>query len=88
MTITLNLPEDIVKELTAQGEDISQAALESLALEEYRMGRLSEEQIRRMLGLATRFDVHAFLKQHKTYLNYTEADLDQDLAMARALTQE
>jgi predicted HTH domain antitoxin len=88
MTITLNLPEDIVKELTAQGEDISRTALESLALEEYRMGRLSEEQIRRMLGLATRFDVHAFLKQHKTHLNYTEADLDQDLAMARALTEE
>jgi hypothetical protein len=85
VTITLNLPEDIAKELTDQGEDISRAALESLALEEYRLGRLSEEQVRRMLGLHSRFEVHAFLKKHNTPLNYTEADLEQDLAMARTL---
>ncbi len=85
MTITLNLPEDIVKELTDQGEDISRKAIESLALEEYRMGHLGEEQIRRMLGFESRFQVHAFLKAHHTYLNYTQEDLDQDLAVAHSL---
>ena len=83
MTITLNLPEDIVKELTDQGEDISRTAVESLALEEYRLGRLGEEQIRRLLGFESRFQVHAFLKAHDTYLNYTQQDLDQDLNVAR-----
>ncbi|MGD0777114.1 MAG: UPF0175 family protein [Candidatus Solibacter sp.] len=82
MTITLSLPADIVQLLTENGEDISRTALESLASQEYRLGRLSEEQVRRMLGFESRFDVHAFLKAHDTHLNYTDADLEQDLATA------
>jgi len=73
------------QELTENGEDISRDALESLALQEYRLGRLSEEQVRRMLGFESRFDVHAFLKAHVTHFNYTGADLEQDLATARSL---
>ncbi len=38
-----------------------------------------------MLGFESRFEVHAFLKQHNTYLNYTQADLEHDLAVARNL---
>ena len=87
MAITLNLPEDIARELAEQSADLTRAALESLALEGYRSGHLSEEQVRRMLGFASRFEVHAFLKQHNTYLNYTEADLECDLAAARSLRQ-
>ena len=86
MTIVVNLPEDIAKELSQTGADLSRAALESLALEGYRSGHLSEEQVRRMLGFGSRFEVHAFLKQHNTYLDYTEADLEQDLALARNLS--
>lgn len=87
MTIILNLPEDIVKDLVRQGEDLSRTALESLALEEYRFGRITEEQMRRMLGFESRFQVHAFLKQHNTYLDYTQADLDLDLATALSLSK-
>ncbi len=82
MTIQLNLPEDIARAF-GTGQDLSRAALESLALEGYRSGRLSEEQVRRMLGFESRFQVHEFLKQHDTYLNYTEEDLAQDLETAR-----
>ena len=85
MTIVLNLPEDIARYLSAQEGDLSRAALESLALEGYRAGHLSEEQVRRMLGFNSRFDVHAFLKEHNAYLNYTEADLKHDLEVARGL---
>lgn len=85
MTIKLDLPEDIARELSARGGDLSRAALESLALEGYRAGHLSEEQVRRMLGFDSRFQVHAFLKQHQTHLTYTEADLEHDLAVARTL---
>src|SRR5437667_3297302 len=84
-TIVLNLPEDIAKELSAREGDLSRTALESLALEGYRAGYLSEEQVRRMLGFESRFEVHAFLKQHNTYLNYTQTDLEHDLAVARSL---
>ena len=84
MTIVLNLPEDIANDLSRQEGDLSRAALESLALEGY-LSHLSEEQVRRMLGFDSRFEVHVFLKQHQTYLNYTEADLKHDLAVARSL---
>jgi hypothetical protein len=82
MTIQLNLPEDIAQAF-GTGQDLSRAALESLALEGYRTGRLSEEQVRRMLDFESRFQVHDFLKRHDTYLNYTEEDLEQDLETAR-----
>src|ERR1035437_9876732 len=85
MTITLSLPADIVQLLTENGEDISRTALESLALQGYRLGRLSEGEGRGGLGFESRFDVHAFLKANDTYLNYTDADLEQDLATARSL---
>jgi hypothetical protein len=84
MTIELTLPEDIARELSAHEGDLSRAALESLALEGYRAGHLSEEQVRRMLELESRFEVHAFLKRHNTYLDYTQADLEHDLAVARS----
>lgn len=80
MTIILNLPEDIAKELSAWEGDLSRVALESLALEGYRSRHLTEEQVRRMLGFESRWDVHAFLKQHGVFLNYSMQDLEEDLA--------
>ena len=81
MTIVLNVPEDIARDLGAE-TDLSRIALESMALEGYRSRHLSEEQVRRMLSFESRFDVHAFLKQHNVYLDYSRQDLDDDLAKA------
>ncbi len=86
MTITLNVPEDIAHDLENDGSDLSRAALESLALEGYRAQKLSEEQVRRMLGLASRFDVHAFLKDHSVYLNYTLEDVERDTQNSREVS--
>lgn len=79
MTINLDIPEDIARQLAAQRGDPARLALEGLALEGYRSRTLSEEQIRRLLGLASRFEVHAFLKHHGVYLNYTLDDLKRDI---------
>jgi hypothetical protein len=78
MQITLELPEDIAAHLARDGEDLSRAALEALALEEYRAQRLSTAQLRRLLGYSTKAQVHAFLKQHGVYLHYTQDDLEHD----------
>ena len=58
---------------------LSRSEVESLVLEGYGHGNLSDEQVRRLLGFKTQFDVHAFLKEHGVYLNYSREDLDQDL---------
>lgn len=43
---------------------------------------LSEEQIRRLLGFESRFDVHAFLKKHGVPLNYILDDLKHDIEVS------
>jgi Uncharacterised protein family (UPF0175) len=80
MTIVLNLPEDVAKDLSMEERDLPRLALEAMALEGYRSRHLSEEQVRRMLGFESRWDVHAFLKEHGVYLNYSMEDLKEDLA--------
>jgi predicted HTH domain antitoxin len=83
MQVQIDLPEDIANAFRAGGQDIGRAAAESLALEGYRTGRLSEEQMRRLLGFESRLQVHAFLNDHQVYLNYSEDDLEHDLETAR-----
>jgi len=52
--------------------------LESLALEAYRERLIGEARLQRWLGLATRLEAHAFLKEHGVPLNYTLEDLERD----------
>ena len=66
-------------------ENLPRQALEALAVEGYRTGALTEGQVRRLLNLETRFEVHALLKEHRVPLQYTEADLEADLAAHREL---
>ena len=87
MQITLELPEDIAAHLATKGEDLSRAALEALALEEYRAQKLSTAQLRRLLGYHTRVQVHAFLKEHGVYLHYTHEDLEHDRQAGDAFHQ-
>ncbi len=83
MQVTLNLPEDIAHELEARFQDLPRAALESLALEGYRSGALTEFQVRRLLGFPTRLEVDGFLKDHGVYLSYTLEDIAHDTETSR-----
>jgi predicted HTH domain antitoxin len=85
MRITLNLPDDISAALEDRWRDVPRQALQLLAVEAYRTGALSENQVRRLLGFETRFQVHALLKEHRVPLRYTEADLENDLAAHREI---
>jgi predicted HTH domain antitoxin len=78
MQVTLNIPDELAAQIVSGGADLSRAALESLAIEGYRTERLSESEIRRLLGFETRMEVHAFLKEHGAYLHYSLADLERD----------
>jgi len=78
MQVTLDIPEDIVRSLDADASALTRVALEGMAIEGYRSNRVSEEQVRRLLGFATRLEVHAFLKRHQVPLNISKDDLDQD----------
>ncbi|HXX23899.1 MAG TPA: UPF0175 family protein [Terriglobia bacterium] len=79
----MNLPEEIAHGLEAKWKDLPRAALESLALEGYRSGALTEAQVRQLLGFRTRYELDGFLKQHEVYLNYTVEDVERDAETSR-----
>jgi hypothetical protein len=83
MEITLNIPDELARQVASEGKDPARVALEALALEGYRTELLSESALRQMLGFQTRMEVHAFLKQHGVYLHYGVSDLQQDRATAQ-----
>jgi uncharacterized protein YerC len=78
MQITIEIPDDIGVRLTQQIGNLSRPALESLVIEAYRRELLTSAEVRRILNLASRWEVDKFLKQAEAYLHYTEADLQQD----------
>ena len=84
MQITLELPD----ELAGQTSDLPRALLESFALEGYRSGSLTEEQVRKILGYETRMQVDGFLKEHGVYLASTLEDLDRDTETSREFSSQ
>jgi predicted HTH domain antitoxin len=85
MYIELDLPDDISEALRSRWGDVSRLALEAVAVEGYRTGALTETQVRRLLGFDTRAQVHALLKEHRVPYRYSTFDLEDDLAVQRAL---
>ena len=80
MQITLQVPDDLAPVAIPPGQDPAQAALEALAIEGYRAGRLTESQVRRMLGYETRYEVHTLLAEHNVCFHYSLESLTQDIA--------
>ena len=88
MNITIEVPEDVAHQLESIWGDLPQRAVEALAIEAYRSGVITEAEVQRMLHLPSRWEVDTFLKRAKAYLDYTEADLEQDiLAIRQVLPQ-
>ncbi|MBV9766865.1 MAG: UPF0175 family protein, partial [Acidobacteriaceae bacterium] len=81
MTVTIEIPDSVAIAFAPRG-DVPRAVLEAMALEGYREQRLTESQIRRMLGFETRMEVHGFLKEHGVSMHYTMDDLQRDTAAA------
>jgi hypothetical protein len=82
MTITVEIPDVLAGVLLAEGKDPTRAVLEAMALEGYRTERLTEADLKELLGFETRMEVHGFLKDHGAFLHYTAEDLHQDTAVA------
>lgn len=85
MQFSVEIPDDLASVLAPESQALSRAALEALALEGYRAQHLSESQVRSLLGFETRMQVHAFLKEHHCYLDYTLDDLEHDRQSAERL---
>jgi predicted HTH domain antitoxin len=85
MRVTIQLPDDIFAALEEQWDDVPRRSLEAIAVAAYRTSALTESQVRTLLALESRFEVHALLKEHNVPLQYTAADLADDLRAQREL---
>ena len=82
MEIAIHLPDDIAQRVQAQWEDIPRHVLESFVLDGFRARVLTTEDVRRLLGFETKFEIHDFLKEHEVPF-YTLADLEHDRETSR-----
>jgi len=85
MDVTVRIPDEIAARLCAGGGDLSRRALEALALEEYKRGRLSKPELRSLLGFGTRYQLDGFLKAHEVYEDYSIEDFEREQATLRKL---
>ena len=77
MQLSLEIPDELAAALAAPGQDLSRAALEALGLEAYRERRISAYQLRMLLGIGSRWELDAFLKERQVE-SYTAEDFDHD----------
>jgi hypothetical protein len=79
MNLTVEIPDDLAGRLNAAGGDLSRRALEALGLEEYKSGHITKAELRRLLGIGTRYELDGFLKAHQVWVDYTVEDFRREL---------
>ena len=79
MNVTVQIPDDLASALNATDAELSRRALEGLAIEEYKAGRLSRPQLRRLLGFETRDELDGFLKAHDVLTEVSLEELDRQM---------
>ena len=77
MEVAIQIPDPVVKRLQERWGDLPRRMLENIVLEGFRERILTTEELRQLLGFETKFEVHAFLKEHNVPF-YTLADLEHD----------
>jgi hypothetical protein len=82
MQVTLELPEDLAQLLGENSASVTRAALEALALEALRAGKITPAQARRLLGISSRYEMDGFLKTHGVLLPLTADELKRDAETA------
>jgi hypothetical protein len=78
MEITVNIPDEFASQIIPEGLDPSKQALEDMAVEAFRAHRLTSAQLRRLLGIPTRYELDGFLKSRGVWLEYTAEDFRRE----------
>lgn len=86
MDVSVSIPDDVARRLQEEWQDVPRRALEALAVDAYRSGVLTPAEVQRMLALPSRWATEDFLKQAGATLDYTEDDLDSDIAAIRRVS--
>jgi len=84
MQITVELPDEMARQMIPAGDDPARTALEDMAVEAYRAHRLTEYQLATLLGMG-RYELDGFLKRREVWLEYTTDDLRQEVEAGERL---
>lgn len=79
MQVTVDIPDEFAAQLVPAGNDPARLLFENSVAEAYRSRRLTMEQVRQILGFATRMDVDPFLQKYEI-CDYTVEDFNRDTA--------
>jgi hypothetical protein len=85
MNLTVEIPDDLAGRLAAGGGDLSRRALEAFGLEEYKTGRITKAELRRLLGITSRYEFDGFLKAHEIWIDYTVDDFRSEVDTLKRL---
>ncbi len=85
MEVSFTIPDDIAGRITSRPADLSRQALEALAAEEYRQGKIHKPDLRRLFGFETSYEIDGFLKAHNAYDDFTLEEIDQQVATLERL---
>ena len=88
MQINLNVPEEIARNFGEDVEGIERAALESLAIQGVRSGKLSRGQATRLLGFPTTYELDGFLKANGIPVQESIDEILKDAELVLALGRQ
>lgn len=84
MQFIVKLPDELARQVIPVGSDPARIAVEDMAAEAYRAGRLTEHQLATLLGM-DRYELDGFLKKREVWLDYTEDDLRREVEVGERL---
>jgi hypothetical protein len=85
--VIVDIPEDVARLFAADVQGLSCAALEALALEGLRSGKLSTSQARRLLRIPSRYEMDGFLKVHGVLLPLTVEEIVHESDASASFTK-
>lgn len=87
MDVHIDVPEEVARQFTAEPGGVARAAVEALAAEGLRSGKLTVYQVRQLLGIRSRYEMDGFLKARGPFLPTTVEEVAADSRMAIAFSR-
>ena len=86
MELKFEIPDEMSAPLQeALGPDLGRAAVEQLAAQGYRSGKLSRYQVQQLMGFSNRYETEDWLGRQGINSNYSLEDLQDDRSTASRL---
>jgi len=86
MSVALSIPDDVRTTLEEAWGDLARHVQENLAIDGYTRGLLTLAQVRRLLGMTTRFEAAEFLGcRGVAVIDFDPSELDRESELLKAI---